>query len=132
MITAHFRSLEWCKHHILYILGVDYYLPRAEAIGRDVFEFSFPPLEQLVKNVDLLFLNDHFSSGNSIAYPPFIVPVGGMHVRESSGTLPKLSKIKSARQVYNKFREDSKICRCRLLILPSGGQSMYCVTIQHT
>ncbi|CAG7815010.1 unnamed protein product, partial [Allacma fusca] len=72
-----------------YFTYQDYYLPRAEAISRDVFNFDFPPLEQLVKNVDLIFLNDHFSSGNSIAYPPFIVPVGGMHVRKSSGTLPK-------------------------------------------
>ncbi|CAG7720745.1 unnamed protein product [Allacma fusca] len=42
-----------------------------------------------MKKVDLVLLNDHFSSVYAKALPPYVIPVGGMHVKESNGTLPQ-------------------------------------------
>ncbi|CAG7716696.1 unnamed protein product [Allacma fusca] len=52
-------------------------------------DVNLPSTELLLKNVDLILLNEHYSTGFPRALPPFAIPVGGMHVKEASASLPK-------------------------------------------
>lgn len=50
---------------------------------------DMPPVADLVRNTSLLFLNSHFSEELPRSLPPFVVPIGGMHVSEDVKQLPK-------------------------------------------
>ncbi|KAG4067736.1 hypothetical protein HA402_005508 [Bradysia odoriphaga] len=53
-------------------------------LGKDV-----PPLNELLQNFDLIFLNERFPYSYPRSLPPYIIPVGGMHVRYTDRDLPK-------------------------------------------
>lgn len=55
-----------------------------QSLGKDV-----PPLSELLQKIDLILLNEHFSYSYPRSLPPFVIPVGGMHVQYSNATLPK-------------------------------------------
>ncbi|CAG7716698.1 unnamed protein product [Allacma fusca] len=66
------------------------YLPRLDYLVKELYpEDDIPPMEELIRNVSLIFLNEHYSTGYPRALPPFVIPVGGLYTKESDGTLPK-------------------------------------------
>ncbi|CAG7836479.1 unnamed protein product [Allacma fusca] len=81
-----FNAVDTILWHLAY---QDYYLTKVEALARKQFNFGFPPLLDLLKRTDFSFLNDHFSAAFARPLPPNVVSVGGMHVQDSNGTLPK-------------------------------------------
>ncbi|CAG7729137.1 unnamed protein product [Allacma fusca] len=52
-------------------------------------EDDIPPSEILVRNFSLILLNEHYSTGYPRALPPYAIPIGGMHVKESTESLPQ-------------------------------------------
>ncbi|CAG7716695.1 unnamed protein product, partial [Allacma fusca] len=67
-----------------------YYFPRLDELARRLYpEDNIPPSDELLRNADLYFINEHYSTGYPRAFPPFVVPIGGMHLKESTGKLPK-------------------------------------------
>ncbi|CAG7831244.1 unnamed protein product [Allacma fusca] len=78
-----YNSIAWYFSHNWYLL------PKIDAMLKDFYERDIPSTQELMKKVDLVFLNEHFTSGFPKALPPYAIPVGGMHVKKSNGTLPE-------------------------------------------
>ncbi|CAG7786636.1 unnamed protein product, partial [Allacma fusca] len=66
-----------------------YYLPKIDEFLTKIYGEELPPIEDLIRRIDLVFLNEHFSSMFPRSLPPFMIPVGGMFCKESKGILPK-------------------------------------------
>ncbi|CAG7831702.1 unnamed protein product [Allacma fusca] len=81
--SSAYNSISWYFSHNWYLL------PKIDALLKELYGKELPPTQELMKNVDLVFLNEHFSSGFAKALPPYAIPVGGMHVTKSNGTLPE-------------------------------------------
>ncbi|CAG7786637.1 unnamed protein product [Allacma fusca] len=66
-----------------------HYLPKLNEILAKLYGEDLPPIDELIRSkVDLVLVNEHFSSNFPRSLPPYVVPVGGMHCRESNGVLP--------------------------------------------
>jgi hypothetical protein len=65
------------------------HLPKYDRIISQVFPGT-PSISVLEKMADIYFLNMHFSYEHSQSLPAFVVPVGGMHCRNSTGIPDKV------------------------------------------
>lgn len=72
-------------------------------LGKDI-----PPLEELLRNIDLILLNERFPYSYPRSLPPYIIPVGGMHVRYTSGDLEKVTKSEFCQNYRSKFSNKLK------------------------
>jgi len=67
----------------------NYYLPRIEElIKTELGMTDLPPISEMEKNVSFFFINTHFSEEYARAIPPFVIPVGGMHITLDVDTNP--------------------------------------------
>jgi glucuronosyltransferase len=75
-----------------------YYLfPRLEAIFRETLNLTdAPSIEQMERNVSLIFVNTHVAEEFPRALPPSVIPIGGMHCKESVKPLPSVRSNKSS------------------------------------
>lgn len=74
-----------------YRLYQSVHLPRLDQLIRDTLGErvkDMPPLLDVIKKTDLMLINQHYSDHYARAYPPMVIPVGGMHLERSNGTLP--------------------------------------------
>jgi hypothetical protein len=59
---------------------------------REIYEASFPDpkptLDEIMKKVNLVLLNNHFSLSHPRPYPPAMIEVGGMHINRKPKPLP--------------------------------------------
>ncbi|CAG7724100.1 unnamed protein product, partial [Allacma fusca] len=78
-----YNNFAWYFSHNWYLL------PKLDALHKQLYGKDLPPTQQLMKKVDLVLLNEHVSCVFAKALPPYVIPVGGMHVKESNGTLPQ-------------------------------------------
>lgn len=67
-----------------------YARPKGQTFVNKYFDDSIPPLDQLVKNTSMLFINSHFSLTHSRPLPPNVLEIGGIHLRDSVKPLPKV------------------------------------------
>lgn len=67
-----------------------YCLPKFDQLFQKNVDTNVPPVERLLQNIDLLLLNERFPYTYPRALHPFAILVGGMHVRYTDGTLPKV------------------------------------------
>ncbi|CAG7786638.1 unnamed protein product [Allacma fusca] len=65
-----------------------YYIPRMDSALKTLFQEDLPSIDDLIRKIDLVFVNEHFSSSFPRSLPPFVVPIGGLHCKESKGILP--------------------------------------------
>lgn len=68
------------------------YLPKQKRFYKQAFPRARLSFEQQMKNVSLVLLNQHFALSSPRAYPPNMVEVGGIHVREVQ-SLPEVSSL---------------------------------------
>lgn len=77
------------------------YLPKMKDIMNTHFTYdgweSRPPLEQMLSNVSLTLVNADYAIGIPRPYPPGVIDVGGMHIKEPK-PLPQVRKVKSYRK----------------------------------
>lgn len=66
------------------------FLPKIDALMRQVYPFDFPYVDHLQKQTKLLFVNAHTSFDYPEPLPPNIIAVGGLHIKEPK-PLPKVS-----------------------------------------
>ncbi|CAG7786639.1 unnamed protein product [Allacma fusca] len=78
-----FNSLWW------YFSFHWYFLPKVNQLVEKNLGGGLPSFDEMVSNVDLVFVNEHFSHAYPRSLPPFVIPIGGMHCLNSNGTLPK-------------------------------------------
>jgi len=65
------------------------YFPKLEDMLRTAFNISdMPPLKTLERNSQLLLLNSHYSLDFPRSFPQFVVPVGGLHCKNTTKPLP--------------------------------------------
>ena len=78
---------------IMWALDREYsYFPKlGEILRKGLNSSDLPPLRDIERNVSLVLMNSHFSEEFPRALPPLVVPVGGMHIKESQKPLPKVS-----------------------------------------
>ncbi|ODM95387.1 UDP-glucuronosyltransferase 2B18 [Orchesella cincta] len=50
---------------------------------------DMPPVSEMIMNTSLVFINTHYSEELARSLPPFVIPIGGMHVSETVKPLPK-------------------------------------------
>uniref|UniRef100_A0A1I8PI82 UDP-glycosyltransferases domain-containing protein n=1 Tax=Stomoxys calcitrans TaxID=35570 RepID=A0A1I8PI82_STOCA len=65
---------------------------RMKQIYNDIFQDeddSFPTLDEMYKNVSLVFCNSHFSEASIKAQVPAVVEIGGIQVKEKPNRLPE-------------------------------------------
>lgn len=84
-IFASLNTIWWYASYHWYCLSKFDHLIQ-ENLGKDV-----PPLDQLLQNIDLLLLNERFPYAYPRSLHPFVIPVGGMHVKYTDGILPKVN-----------------------------------------
>lgn len=78
---------------IQYYYRVWFYFPEIDYLFRTKLDPNMPPVQELEKNISLMFLNTHFSEEFARSFPPFIVPIGGVHlVKQEKKEVPKVSK----------------------------------------
>jgi glucuronosyltransferase len=59
-----------------------FYYPALETLLRKELGMpDMPPLAQLEKSSHLALINTHFSEGEPNSIPPFMIPIGGMHIQ---------------------------------------------------
>lgn len=72
------------------------YLPIMKSAMNKYFTYkgweSRPPIEKMLNNVSVTLMNAHYSIGVCRPYPPGIVEVAGMHIKEPK-PLPQVSKL---------------------------------------
>lgn len=56
------------------------YLPKQQTLLRRYFGDDVPPLEDIIRNTSLVFVNDHFSLTYARPLVPNMIPIGGVHV----------------------------------------------------
>ena len=62
-----------------------YYFPKLEKIIRTELNLTdLPPLWQIDQNISLFFANTHYSDEYARALPPFVIPLGGLHLQASA------------------------------------------------
>ena len=72
-------------------------IPIIDGMVREKLEIpDMPPLSELEKKASLFLINQHPSNDYPKSFPPFVVPVGGMHcdVWESRNKTRKLPQVK--------------------------------------
>jgi len=80
------RSLYW------QFLRTQYLFPKLDKLFADKLELkNMPPLEDLEKNVSLVFVQRHFSEEVPRALPPLVVNVGGLHTFVDAKPLTQVS-----------------------------------------
>ncbi|CAG7721437.1 unnamed protein product [Allacma fusca] len=66
----------------------NYYLPRIDRLVRDYLDVEgMPPIHDVITSEQLIFMNIHYSDQFPRSLPPFVIPVGGMHLTEQHGAL---------------------------------------------
>lgn len=68
-----------------------YCLRKLDHLFQQNLDKDIPSLDILLQNIDLLLLNERFPYSYPRALHPFVVPVGGMHVRYTDEALPKVN-----------------------------------------
>lgn len=67
-----------------------YCLPKFNQLVQRSLGADVPPVDRLLQNMDLLLLNERFPYTYPRALPPFVIPIGGMHVTYMDGILPEV------------------------------------------
>ena len=69
-------------------------LPKYDRIARDLLRIpQMPYLEDLIRREALIFGNIHYSDSYAKSLPPFVIPIGGMHLTETTTQmLPNVRK----------------------------------------
>lgn len=84
-VFASLNTIWWyASYHWYYLLKFDHLIQ--ENLGKDV-----PSVDELLQNFDLLLLNERFPYAYPRSLHPFVIPVGGMHVKYTDGVLPKVN-----------------------------------------
>jgi glucuronosyltransferase len=66
-----------------------YMFPRLEAIFRDTLNLTdVPSIAQMERNVSLVFVNINVAEEFPRALPPSVIPIGGMHCKDTVKQLP--------------------------------------------
>lgn len=95
-ITDRMSFVDRLKNTIIGVLESyveDYvYVPKMNEIMDRHFQYvgweSRPALEQMLGDVSLTLMNTHFANGICRPYPPGVIEVGGMHIKEPKPLLP--------------------------------------------
>ncbi|XP_054278673.1 UDP-glucosyltransferase 2-like [Macrosteles quadrilineatus] len=66
-----------------------YSLPRVQRLVDFYLGRSIPPIAELTKETSLVLVNSYFALSESRPFPPNVVEVGGIHLRNSGKPLPK-------------------------------------------
>ncbi|XP_046661711.1 UDP-glucosyltransferase 2-like [Homalodisca vitripennis] len=66
-----------------------YAIPQSQNMANEVYGSSTPPINDLIKNTSLVLVNSHISLSLSRPFPPNVVEIGGIHIRNTSNSLPK-------------------------------------------
>jgi glucuronosyltransferase len=87
-----FMQRFWSVYNSIY-WGLDrelYYLPQlTEVLRKGLNMPDLPPLREIERNVSLVLMNSHYSEEFPRSLPPLVIPVGGMHIKETHKPLPK-------------------------------------------
>jgi glucuronosyltransferase len=68
-----------------------FFFPKLEALLKEGFNIpDMPPLSQLERESMLILLNSHYSLDYPRSFPPMVVPIGGLQVKNSTEPLPKV------------------------------------------
>lgn len=68
-----------------------YCLRKLDHLFQQNLDKDIPSLDKLLQNIDLLLLNERFPYSYPRSLHPFVIPVGGMHVRYTYEALPKVN-----------------------------------------
>lgn len=52
---------------------------------------EIPPMQEMEANISLILMNSHFTEEYPRSFPPLVVSVAGMHIKNQSKALPKVS-----------------------------------------
>lgn len=79
------NALSWYRSYYWH------FLRRFDNLVQKNLNSTIPSVDKLLQNIDLLLLNEHFPYSYPRSLHPFVIPVGGMHVRYTDGALPKVN-----------------------------------------
>jgi glucuronosyltransferase len=68
-------------------------VPKLEALRREYFKENLPSFSDIERNFSIYLVNICFGMDESRPLPPNVIPVGGMHVKEKTNPLPKVTII---------------------------------------
>ncbi|XP_065569417.1 UDP-glycosyltransferase UGT5-like isoform X4 [Artemia franciscana] len=59
------------------------YYPKMEKLIKDLYptDYSIPSTDEMVKTVDMVLVNSHYSMGSGANLPPNIIDIGGIHCK---------------------------------------------------
>ncbi|XP_037914896.1 UDP-glucosyltransferase 2-like isoform X1 [Hermetia illucens] len=77
------RLVNWFSSHLLQILYEYYSQSLATALLRSRFSHDMPEVSELVKETNLMFVNQHFSLSGAKPLPPSIIELGGIHIQKA-------------------------------------------------
>lgn len=80
-MTLFQRTINVIANKLLGYLMNDHHKSKALSIFRREFSVDCPSLDEIEKNVSLVFTNSHSSFTYPRAYPPQVIEVGGLHCR---------------------------------------------------
>lgn len=71
----------------------------ADKIVRNTLGDGIPPVNDLLKNTSLIFVNQHYSLSGAKPLSPAVIDIGGIHIKDAK-PLPKVRY-----SISQKFRE---------------------------
>ena len=80
--------------HYLVMAQFYFYGNKQNELVEKYFGPGYPSTSELLKDLDILLVNSHYSSDGVKAITPSIIPVGGLHIFDDGTKLPNVSNFK--------------------------------------
>jgi len=77
-------------HMYLYTMSWEYYPALTETIRKGLGDETVPTVPEMMRQVRLMLVNSYFAAEYARSLPPFVVPIGGAHIRPIDRGLPQV------------------------------------------
>lgn len=75
-------------------------IPKQDTLMRKYFGNDLPSIDEIIRNVSLVFINHHFSLAYPRPYVSNMIEIGGIHV-DPPKPLPKASSFHTSKKICN-------------------------------
>ncbi|XP_023297572.1 UDP-glycosyltransferase UGT5-like [Lucilia cuprina] len=86
------RIGNWITFHGINLMYKLFSIPAADSLVQYKFGRDMPSVGELVKETNLMFVNQHFSLSGSKPLPPSVVELGGIHIQKAKPLDVELQK----------------------------------------